>query len=96
MHELPHGHLPGNDRSIVVGDLRSLHCWELLRNDGALGRHGYVLARLLFHRRGINLLGLRLGLLPGGHGVDELLDLRRRQLFWCRCERVLELRCGHV
>ena len=96
LHELPHGHLPGNDRSSIVGDLCCLHSWELLRRNGALGRHGFVLARLLLHRRGIKLLVLRLGLLPGGHGVDELLDLRRRQLFRCRCERVLELRCGHV
>ena len=40
LYELPHGHLPRHDRSVFVGNLRGLHCWKLLRNDGTLGRYG--------------------------------------------------------
>ena len=42
LHELPHGHLPRDDWRVVVGDLRSLHRWKLLRHGRALGRYGHL------------------------------------------------------
>jgi hypothetical protein len=42
LHELPHRHLSWHDRSVVVGDLRSVHRWKLLRHSGSIGRYGYL------------------------------------------------------
>ena len=86
LHELPHEHLPRHDRSVVVDSLRSLHCWELLRHNGALGSHGDMRGWAILGIFSVELHELLCGSVSSERRLDELHKLPHRHLprhDWC-------------
>ena len=75
MHELPHKHLPRHDWRVFVGYLRGLHCWELLRNDGTLGRHCHLRPWTVFVDLCIRVHELRCGSISSNRRFHELHEL---------------------
>jgi hypothetical protein len=75
LHELSHGNLSRNDRREFVGDLRSMHCWELLRHDGTLGRYRHLRCWAILPGFGIVLHELPCGSISSECDVDELHEL---------------------
>ena len=80
LHELPHGQLPRHDWSVFVGNLRSLHCRELLRHNGALGSHCDMCRRAVLGRLCIGLHELLCWPVSSKHCVDELHELPHQHL----------------
>jgi hypothetical protein len=96
LRELSNRYFPQQCWSVVVGDLRSVHGWELLRHDRALSCHRYMFGWILFDSFSLELFVMFLWLLPSIYRIIQLLDMCRGQLLGCCFKRVFELRCGYV
>ena len=75
LHELSHGHFPRHDWSVVVGNLRRMHEWKLLRRDGTLGRYFGMRHRPIFGSIGVGVHELSNGSVSSEHRLDELHEL---------------------
>ena len=78
LHKLSHRNISRNDRGVVVDDLRSMHCWKLLRHDGTLGRYGHLRCWAVLPSFGLVLFELPGGSVSSECHVDELHELPYR------------------